>query len=44
MIDLQETVIFIFKLTFSIGFGVFLTVCLRWFVFDYLDLSSSNKN
>lgn len=44
MIDLQETVNFMFNLTFIIGIGAFLFALLRWFIFEYLDLFSSNKD
>lgn len=44
MIDLQETVNFMFNLTFIIGLGTFLFALLRWFIFDYLDLFLSDKD
>ena len=44
MINSQETVNFMFDLTFIIGIGAFLIACLRWFIFDYLGLFSSNKD
>jgi len=44
MIDLQETVNFMFNLAFIIGIGAFLIACLRWFIFDYLINVSSDDN
>lgn len=43
MINLHETVNFMFNLTFIIGIGAFLIALLRWFIFEYLNLFSSNK-
>lgn len=44
MIDLKETVNFMLELTYIIGIGAFLIACLRWFIFDHLELFSSNKD